>query len=99
MIAPDGQPTEEQLLAQGPSIVVFDMGVVQPESVLAQMQALPDRLLIGIHPESHAVLLTGQAAHLITLYQLTQILTRQNNRNLHKEGGMKQGTKSTYIRC
>jgi hypothetical protein len=84
VIAPDGQPTEEQLLAQGPSVVIIDMGAVQPES------ALPDRLLIGIHPESHALLLTGQAAHLITLDQLTQILTRQNNRDLHKEGGMNQ---------
>jgi hypothetical protein len=61
VIAPDGQPTEEQLLVQGPSVVIFDMGAVQPESVL------PNRLLIDIHPESHAVLLTGQAVHMITL--------------------------------
>jgi hypothetical protein len=34
--------------------------------MLAQMQALPHRLLIGIPPEIHAVLLTVQAAHLTT---------------------------------
>jgi hypothetical protein len=37
------------------------------------------------------VLMSGQPAHLITLDQLTQILTRQNNRNVHKEGGMNHG--------
>jgi hypothetical protein len=37
VIALDGQATEEQLLAQGPSVVIFDMGAIQPESVLARM--------------------------------------------------------------
>jgi hypothetical protein len=37
VIAPDGQLTEKQLLAQGPSFVISDMGAVPPESVLVQI--------------------------------------------------------------
>jgi hypothetical protein len=38
------------------------------------MQELPGVLLIGVHPESHEVLLTGQAASAISLEQIKQIV-------------------------
>ena len=74
VIAVDGPAAEADLLAYGPSVVIFDMGAVRPEFLLTQMRALPDLLLIGIDPESHEVLLTGQAARSITLDQITRIV-------------------------
>ena len=38
------------------------------------MQDLPGLLLIGVDPDSHDVLLTGQAAGSILLEQITQIV-------------------------
>jgi hypothetical protein len=70
-----GQPTTQtELLAYGPSVVVFDMGALESDFLCAQMQELPGVLLIGIDPESHEVLLTGQAVCSISLDQITQIV-------------------------
>lgn len=66
--------TERELLAFEPSVVVFDMGALESEFLLAQMQELPGLLLVGVDPESHEVLLTGQAACSISLEQITQIV-------------------------
>ena len=74
VIAPYVPANQAELLASPPDVVIFDMEAVQPEFLLAQMQSLPGLLLIGIDPESHEVLLTGEAAHSITLDQITQIL-------------------------
>ena len=60
-----------------PDIVVFDLAAVPPEYLLEQLPSQPDLLLIGIDPESHEVLLTGQAAGSITLEQITQIMRNQ----------------------
>lgn len=72
--AQQGLATEAELLAAAPSVVIFDLGAIQSEFLLAQMQAQPDLLLIGIDPESHEVLLTGQAARSIALDQIVQIV-------------------------
>ncbi len=77
VIALDGPVTETELLAPNPSVMIFDMGAVQPELLLAQMQAQPGLLLIGIDTESHEVLLTGQAARSISLEQITQLVLGQ----------------------
>ena len=70
-----GKPaTETELLAFNPTVVVFDMGAVESEFLLAQMHELPGLLLIGVDPESHEVLLTGQAVCSISLAQITQIV-------------------------
>lgn len=66
--------TERELLAFDASVVVFDMGALESEILFAQMQELPGVLLIGVDPESHEVLLTGQAACSISLEQITQIV-------------------------
>jgi len=79
VIALEGLVTEAELLALNPSVVIFDLGAVQPEFLVTQMQAQPGLLLIGIDPESHEVLLTGQAARSITLDQLTQIVRSWKN--------------------
>jgi hypothetical protein len=69
------QPTPQaELLVLNPTVVVFDMGALESEFLLAQMQELPGVLLIGIDPESHEVLLTGQAVCSISLDQITQIV-------------------------
>jgi hypothetical protein len=74
VMALDKPATERELLAFDPSVVVFDMGAMESEFLCAQMQELPGVLLIGVDPESHEVLLTGQAACYISLEQITQIV-------------------------
>ena len=74
MIALDEPATGTELLAFDPSVVVFDMGALKSDFLLAQMYELPGVLLIGVDPESHEVLLTGQAACSISLEQITQIV-------------------------
>jgi hypothetical protein len=66
--------TEKELLAFDPRVVIFDMRALESEFLCAQMQELPGVLLIGVDPESHEVLLTGQAACSISLEQITQIV-------------------------
>lgn len=73
-IALDQPTTQTELLVLNPTVVVFDMGALESEFLLAQMQALPGLLLIGVDPESHDVLLTGQAICSISLEQITQIV-------------------------
>jgi hypothetical protein len=70
----DTSATETELLACNPNVIIFDMGAFQSEFTLSQMQALPGLLLIGVDAESHEVLLTGQAACLISLDQITHIV-------------------------
>ncbi len=74
VITLDGPATATELLATHPSVVIFEMDGIQSEFLLAQMQALPDLLLIGIDPESHEVLLSGQAARSITLDQIMHLV-------------------------
>lgn len=74
VIALDMPATKRELLAFGPSVVVFDMGALESEFLCAQMEELPGVLLIGVDPESHEVLLTGQAVSSISLNQITQIV-------------------------
>jgi hypothetical protein len=74
VIALDQQATQTELLAFDPGVVVFDMGALESEFLIAQLQELPGVLLIGVDPESHEVLLTGQAACSISLEQITQIV-------------------------
>lgn len=73
-IALDQPIPQPELLVLNPRVVLFDMGVPESEFLLAQMQELPGLLLIGVDPESHEVLLTGQAACSISLEQITQIV-------------------------
>jgi hypothetical protein len=73
-IALDQPTTQTELLVLNPTVVVFDMGASDSEFLLAQMQELPGLLLIGVDPESHEVLLTGQAVCSISLEQLTQLM-------------------------
>ncbi len=73
-IALDQSTTQTELLVLNPRVVVFDMGALESEFLLAQMQELPGLLLIGVDPESHEVLLTGQAVCSISLEQITQIV-------------------------
>ena len=69
------QPTsQKELLVLNPTVVVFDMGALESEFLLAQMQEMPGLLLIGVDPESHEVLLTGQAVCSISLDQIMQIV-------------------------
>jgi len=74
VIASDKPATQKEILAFDPSVVVFDMGTLESEILFAQMHELPGVLLIGVDPESHEVLLTGQAACSISLEQITQIV-------------------------
>jgi hypothetical protein len=73
-IALDQPTTQTELLVLNPAAVVFDMGVLESEFLLAHMQEWPGLLLVGVNPESHEVLLTGQAVCSITLEQITQIV-------------------------
>lgn len=69
------QPTSQtELIGLNPTVVVFDMGALEAEFLLAQMQELPGLLVIGVDPESHEVLLTGQAVCSISVEQITQIV-------------------------
>jgi hypothetical protein len=74
VIALDKPASEGELLAFDPSVIVFDMGALESEFLCAPMQQLPGVLLIGVDPESHEVLLTGQAVCSISLEQITQIV-------------------------
>ena len=72
-------PGSQQDLAElQADVVIFDMDEVQPEFLLAQLQSQADLLLIGIDPESHEVLLTGQAARSIRLDQITKIMQNRD---------------------
>ena len=73
-IALDQPTTQTELLVLNPTVVVFDMGALESEFLLAQMQELPGVLLFGVDPESHEVLLTGPAVCSISLEQITQIV-------------------------
>ena len=73
-IALDQPTTQTELLGLNPTVVFFDMGALESDFLLAQMQELPGLLLVGVDPESHEVLLTGQAACSITLEQITHIV-------------------------
>lgn len=73
-IALDQPTTQSELLVLNPKVVVFDMGALESEFLLAHMQELPGLLLIGVDPESHDVLLTGQAVCSISLEQITRIV-------------------------
>lgn len=73
-IALDQPTTQTELLVLNPTVVVFDMGDLESEFLIAQIQKLPGLLLIGVDPESHEVLLTGQAVCSISLEQITQIV-------------------------
>ena len=70
----DRPTTPAEFLVLKPTVVIFDMGAVESEFLLAPMQELPGLLLVGVDPESHEVLLTGQAACSISLEQLRQIV-------------------------
>jgi hypothetical protein len=74
VIAFDRTVNQKELLAADPSVVIFDLGAFESEFLVAQTQALPNLLLIGVDSECHEVLLTGQAASSITLDQITQIV-------------------------
>jgi hypothetical protein len=70
-----GQPAaREDLSAVDPSVIIFDLGAFQEETILEQVQARPGLLLIGIDAESHRVLLTGQGASSISLDQISLIV-------------------------
>ena len=73
-IALDQPTTQAELLVINPTVVIFDMGVLESELLRAQMQDVPGLLLVGVDPESHEVLLTGQAVCSISLEQLRQIV-------------------------
>jgi DNA-binding NarL/FixJ family response regulator len=68
----------KDLVELHPDVVIFDVDEVQPEFLRAQLQSQPALLLIGIDPESHEVLLTGQAARSITLDQITKIMQNRD---------------------
>ena len=74
VIGLDTPASAGELLAFDPSVIVFDMGALEFEFLFAPMQQLPGVLLIGVDPESHEVLLTGQAVCSISLEQITQIV-------------------------
>jgi hypothetical protein len=74
VIALNKPATETELLALDPSTIVFDMKTLESEFLFAHSQELPGVLLIGVDPESHEVLLTGQAVCSISLEQFTQIV-------------------------
>jgi len=73
VITLDKPATKTELLAFDPRMIVFDMRALESEFLFAQMQELPGVLLIGVDPESHELLLSGQAACSISLEQMTQI--------------------------
>ena len=73
-ISLDQPATQTELLLLNPTVVVFDMGTLESEFLRAQAQQLPGLLLVGVDPESHEVLLTGQAVCSISLEQITQIV-------------------------
>lgn len=73
VIALDKPATELELLAFDPSMIIFDMRALESEFLFAQMQELPGVLFVGVDPENHDVLLTGQAVCSISLEQITQI--------------------------
>lgn len=74
IIASDLPTTQAEVLGLNPTVVIFDMVALESEFLLAQMQELPGLLLIGVDPESHEVLLTGQAVCSISLEQIAQIV-------------------------
>ena len=74
VIALNKPTTETELLACDPTMIVFDMGTLEFEFLFAHIRELPGVLLIGVDPESHEVLLTGQAVCSISLEQFRQIV-------------------------
>jgi hypothetical protein len=74
VIALDKPATGTELRALDLSMIVFDTKALESEFLYAELQELPGVLLIGVDPESHEVLLTGQAVCSISLDQITQIV-------------------------
>ncbi len=96
VIALNGTATEAELLASCPNVVIFDMGAIQPEFLLTRLQTLPGLLLIGIDPESHEVLLTGQAAGSISVEQIEQLVRIQESDPAYRSGESAEPEKFTF---
>lgn len=79
VISLDALSSEADLLAQSPNVVIYDLSAAQSEWVITRLQAQPGLLLIGVDPERHDVLLTGQAVGSITLSQITQFMQNWKN--------------------
>ena len=71
------QPLEEpleELRALSPAVIIFDLGAVQPDFLLALLQK-PDLVLIGVDPETHqALVLSGQPARALTTDDLLHVI-------------------------
>ena len=64
----------EALRALEPEVIIFDLGAVQPDFLLALLQK-PDLVLIGVDPETHqALVLSGQPARALTTDDLLHVI-------------------------
>src|SRR5262245_17757935 len=73
-IALDRPATQTELLVLNPRVIVFDLGALESEFLLAQLPELPGLLRHGVAPRSHDVLFTVQVACSISLDQLSHIV-------------------------
>ena len=64
----------EELRALNPSVIIFDLGALQPNFPLSMLQR-SDLLLIGINPETHQALVwSGRQAAAVDAANLIEIL-------------------------
>ena len=74
------QPLEEpleELRALSPAVIIFDLGAVQPDFLLAMLQE-PDLLLVGINPETHQALVwSGRQESAVVAADLVSVIRKE----------------------
>jgi len=81
---PLNRPLEELRLLC-PAAIIFDLGAVQPESLLSLLQQ-PDLLLIGIDPETHQALVwSGRQTAAVAVADLVSVIRSDFTRKREPE--------------
>ncbi len=66
----------EELRLLNPSVIIFDLGTIQPDFPLAMLQH-PDLMLIGINPETHQALVwSGRQFSALSMRELFELIQK-----------------------
>jgi hypothetical protein len=66
----------EELRRLNPSVIIFDLGAIQPDFPLAMLQH-PDLLLIGINPATHQALVwSGRQFSALSMQELFDLIQK-----------------------
>ena len=79
VVDPPLRVSPEELAACAPAVVMFDLGVMQPQLLLGLFQQ-PGLRLVGLNPETHQALVwSGRRAAAAEAADLVQVLAETGN--------------------